>query len=231
MEGVTEEQARRAGLDPSDPRLSQTLTLAVQLTAFPAICPSTSAASSSSRNALDEIVPIENAAMDKRKVIEWDKDDLDVLGMLKVDVLALGMLSCLRARLRSAVASTTVIDHDACEHPGRRKSGLRHAVTRRHHRRVPGREPRADVDAAAPAAEGILRSRHRSRDRAARSDPGRHGASLSAPAEGIEKVDYPSPVRVRHKDELEKVLEEPWACRCSRSRRCRSPSSRRILAG
>ena len=45
---------------------------------------------------LDEIVPIENAAMEDRTVIEWDKDDLDVLNILKVDVLGLGMLSCLR---------------------------------------------------------------------------------------------------------------------------------------
>src|SRR4029079_9477126 len=48
---------------------------------------------------LDEIVPIENAAMENRKVIEWDKDDLDVLEILKVDVPALGMLSCLRRGL------------------------------------------------------------------------------------------------------------------------------------
>ncbi len=45
---------------------------------------------------LDELVPIENAAMDNRTVIEWDKDDLDALGMLKIDVLALGMLTCVR---------------------------------------------------------------------------------------------------------------------------------------
>ena len=45
---------------------------------------------------LDEVVPIENAAMDDRTVIEWEKNDLEALGLLKVDVLALGMLSCLR---------------------------------------------------------------------------------------------------------------------------------------
>src|SRR5262249_44639696 len=48
------------------------------------------------RSRLDEVVPIENAAMEDRTVIEWDKDDLNDLGMLKVDVLGLGMLSCLR---------------------------------------------------------------------------------------------------------------------------------------
>ena len=53
------------------------------------------------RTRLDEVVPIENAAMEDRTVIEWDKDDLDALGLLKVDVLALGMLSCLRRALRS----------------------------------------------------------------------------------------------------------------------------------
>ena len=48
------------------------------------------------RSRLDEVVPIENAAMDERTVIEWEKDDLESLGLLKVDVLALGMLTCLR---------------------------------------------------------------------------------------------------------------------------------------
>ena len=48
------------------------------------------------RDRLDEMVPIMNAAMEDRTNIEWDKDDLDAVGMLKVDVLALGMLSCIR---------------------------------------------------------------------------------------------------------------------------------------
>src|SRR5262249_9253651 len=66
----------------------------------------------------------------------------------------------------------------------RRSRRLSHVATRGLARRVPGRKPRADVDAAATQAEGVLRSRHRSRDRAAGSDPGRHGASLSAPPAG-----------------------------------------------
>ncbi|MCE8472341.1 error-prone DNA polymerase, partial [Rhodovulum sulfidophilum] len=48
------------------------------------------------RGRLDELCPIENAAMEDRTVIEWDKDDIDTLGILKVDILALGMLSCIR---------------------------------------------------------------------------------------------------------------------------------------
>src|SRR5262249_13197634 len=48
------------------------------------------------RSRLDEVVPIENAAMENRTVIEWEKNDLESVGLLKVDVLALGMLTCLR---------------------------------------------------------------------------------------------------------------------------------------
>ena len=57
------------------------------------------------RDRLDEMVPIVNAAMDDRTIIEWDKDDLDALGILKVDVLALGMLTCLRRALRPDATS------------------------------------------------------------------------------------------------------------------------------
>ena len=51
------------------------------------------------RSRLDEVVPIDNAAMEDRTFVEWDKDDLDALGILKIDVLGLGMLSCLRKAL------------------------------------------------------------------------------------------------------------------------------------
>jgi error-prone DNA polymerase len=99
MEGVTKEQALRAGLDASDPRLNQTLAMAQELLDFPRHLSQHVGGFVISETHLDETVPIENAAMEKRKVIEWDKDDLDVLDMLKVDVLGLGMLSCLRRGL------------------------------------------------------------------------------------------------------------------------------------
>src|SRR3982751_3677735 len=99
MEGVTKEQALRAGLDPFDPRLNQTLALAKGLHEFPRHLSQHVGGFVISETHLDEIVPIENAAMEKRKVIEWDKDDIDVLEILKVDVLGLGMLSCLRRGL------------------------------------------------------------------------------------------------------------------------------------
>jgi error-prone DNA polymerase len=99
MEGVTKDQALRAGLDASDPRLNRTLALAQELLGFPRHLSQHVGGFVISEARLDEIVPIENAAMEDRTVIEWDKDDLDTLEMLKVDVLGLGMLSCLRRGL------------------------------------------------------------------------------------------------------------------------------------
>jgi error-prone DNA polymerase len=95
-EGVTQVEARRIGLDPSDPRLTQVLELTRELIGFPRHLSQHVGGFVITRDRLDESVPIENAAMDDRTVIEWDKDDLDALRMLKVDVLGLGMLSCLR---------------------------------------------------------------------------------------------------------------------------------------
>src|SRR5581483_2075086 len=94
--GVSEKEARRAGLDPSDPRLRQVMALAEELIGAPRHLSQHVGGFLITRSRLDEVVPIENAAMENRTVIEWEKDDLDALGLLKVDVLALGMLSCLR---------------------------------------------------------------------------------------------------------------------------------------
>jgi error-prone DNA polymerase len=94
--GVKDEHARRAGLDTSDPRLARVRRLTEELIEFPRHLSQHVGGFVMTRSRLDEVVPIENAAMDKRTVIEWEKDDLEALGLLKVDVLALGMLSCLR---------------------------------------------------------------------------------------------------------------------------------------
>jgi error-prone DNA polymerase len=94
-EGVAEARAREIGLDPAEPRLAMTLDLTRQLIGFPRHLSQHVGGFVMTRGRLDELVPIENAAMEDRTVIEWDKDDLDALGLLKVDVLALGMLTCL----------------------------------------------------------------------------------------------------------------------------------------
>ncbi len=92
---MAEAQAREIGLDPEEPRLAMTLDLTRQLLGFPRHLSQHVGGFVMTRGRLDELVPIENAAMEDRTVVEWDKDDLDELRILKVDVLALGMLTCL----------------------------------------------------------------------------------------------------------------------------------------
>jgi error-prone DNA polymerase len=87
---------REAGLDPTDPRLRQTLILVSQLIGFPRHLSQHVGGFVLTHSPLDEIVPIANAAMENRTMVEWDKDDLDALKILKVDVLSLGMLTCIR---------------------------------------------------------------------------------------------------------------------------------------
>ncbi|CAM3070913.1 MULTISPECIES: error-prone DNA polymerase [Sphingomonas] len=95
-EGVEEKHAQELNLDMSDTRLALTLDLARQLINTPRHLSQHPGGFVLTRDRLDELVPIEPAAMDDRQVIEWDKDDIDLLGFMKVDVLALGMLSCMR---------------------------------------------------------------------------------------------------------------------------------------
>ena len=94
--GEQDEMIREAGLDPADPLLQLTVELADQLQGFPRHLSQHVGGFVMTRGALEEVVPIHNAAMDDRTFVEWDKDDLDALGMLKVDVLSLGMLTCIR---------------------------------------------------------------------------------------------------------------------------------------
>jgi error-prone DNA polymerase len=93
---LPETYVRQAGLDPSDPLLSRVLELTQELIGFPRHLSQHVGGFVLTRGPLSEVVPIGNAAMEDRTFIEWDKDDLDALGLLKVDVLGLGMLTCIR---------------------------------------------------------------------------------------------------------------------------------------
>ena len=95
-DGIDEAQVRELGLDPAEPRLKLTLALARELIGFPRHLSQHVGGFVITKSPLCEAVPIINAAMPERTMIEWDKDDLDALGMLKIDLLALGMLTCLR---------------------------------------------------------------------------------------------------------------------------------------
>lgn len=85
-----------AGFDTHSPSLRRILVLAGDLIGFPRHLSQHPGGFVISEQPLDQLVPVENAAMAERTVIQWDKDDLDMVGLLKVDVLALGMLSALR---------------------------------------------------------------------------------------------------------------------------------------
>jgi error-prone DNA polymerase len=93
---IDDDKVREAGLDPNDPTLRLALELASDLIGFPRHLSQHVGGFVITRGPLDALVPIENAAMEDRTVIEWDKDDLNALGILKIDILALGMLSCIR---------------------------------------------------------------------------------------------------------------------------------------
>ena len=95
-DGLPDTHIREAGFDPANPKIRQSIQLARELIGFPRHLSQHVGGFILTKRRLDETVPIARAAMDKRTYIEWDKDDIDTLGLMKVDVLALGMLSALR---------------------------------------------------------------------------------------------------------------------------------------
>jgi len=107
------ERVRAAGFDAAAPWLERLLPLAAELTAFPGFPRHLSQHVGGfviAQGLLEELVPIENAAMPERTVVQWDKDDLNDLGLLKVDLLALGMLTALKR------AFTLVNDYRGARH-------------------------------------------------------------------------------------------------------------------
>jgi error-prone DNA polymerase len=95
-EGIGAVDTGRAGIDRTAPMVVEVLAMAQAMIGVPRHLSQHVGGFVITRGRLDELVPIQNAAMPDRTVIEWDKDDLDALGILKVDVLALGMLTCLK---------------------------------------------------------------------------------------------------------------------------------------
>jgi error-prone DNA polymerase len=93
---IDPERIRASGFDPEDPVIARLIAMTAEILGFPRHLSQHVGGFVIARGRLDELVPIENATMADRTVIEWDKDDLDALGLLKVDVLALGMLTAIR---------------------------------------------------------------------------------------------------------------------------------------
>ena len=97
--GTAPDRLREIGLDPTERRLAQTMELIREIIGFPRHLGQHVGGFVITRGRLDEVCPIGNAAMEARSFIEWDKDDIDALRILKVDVLSLGMLTCIRKAL------------------------------------------------------------------------------------------------------------------------------------
>ncbi|MBL3703379.1 DNA polymerase III subunit alpha [Sulfitobacter sp. BDSS02] len=95
-DGMEDRRMREIGLNPDDRQLRLTMELVQEIVGFPRHLSQHVGGFVITQDRLDELVPIENATMDNRTVICWDKDDIDSLGILKIDVLSLGMLTCIR---------------------------------------------------------------------------------------------------------------------------------------
>ena len=93
--GLDAAQVKEAGLDPDDLTIRHTMKLANELLGFPRHLSQHTGGFVITSGPLEEVIPIGNAAMEDRTFVEWDKDDLDELGMIKIDVLGLGMLTCI----------------------------------------------------------------------------------------------------------------------------------------
>jgi len=104
--GIAPERLRENGFDPEAPVTRLWMELTCQLIGFPRHLSQHPGGFVIARERMQELVPVENAAMEGRSVVQWDKDDLDTLGLIKVDVLALGMLSALRRSFEFIAAKT-----------------------------------------------------------------------------------------------------------------------------
>ena len=101
---------REAGMDPDDPTIRRLLILTDQIRGFPRHLSQHVGGFVITQSPLCELVPVENAAMEDRTVIEWDKDDIDAVGMLKIDCLGLGMLTCIRKTLQLVTGRTDIYE-------------------------------------------------------------------------------------------------------------------------
>ncbi len=202
---MADERAKEAGLDLSDPYLRMVLTLARQMIGMPRHLSQHVGGFILTERPLTEIVPIGNGAMPERSFIEWDKDDIDALGIFKVDILALGMLSCIakcfdliEAHHGESFELATVPPDDTatydmlCEGDS---LGVFQVESRAQMAMLPKLRPREFYDLVIEVA--IVR-------------PGPIQGDMVHPylrrRQGIETVNYPAPGPAHPQDELLKIL-------------------------
>ncbi|KQT08364.1 MULTISPECIES: error-prone DNA polymerase [Bradyrhizobium] len=207
--GLNDMQVRQAGLDPNNPMINLAVELATELIEFPRHLSQHVGGYVLTQDRLDTYVPIGNAAMDDRTFIEWDKDDVDALSMMKVDVLALGMLTCIRKCFdlidqhkgkRYALADIKGEDDDEVYQMLQRGEslGVFQVESRAQMNMLPRLKPRTFYDLVIEVA--IVR-------------PGPIQGDMVHPylrrRNGLEKVSYPSPSPEHGPaDELYKVLHK-----------------------
>ena len=173
-------QLKAGGVDPEAPRVQLLVDLVRQIQGLPRHLGQHSGGMVIAAGRLDTVVPLEPATMPGRVVVQWDKDDCADLGIIKVDLLGLGMMAVLEEAHPARARARGRRPRSGASAAGRSES-LRHAAPGRHHRRLPGREPRADGDVAAHAAGSLLRSGGRGGDHPARADRRADGASVPEP--------------------------------------------------
>src|ERR1700688_5020178 len=207
--GLNEMQVRQAGLDPANAMVELAVELATELIEFPRHLSQHVGGYVLTQDRLDSYVPIGNAAMDDRTFIEWDKDDVDALNMMKVDVLALGMLTCIRKCFdliadhkgeRYELADIKSVDDDEVYQMLQRGEslGVFQVESRAQMNMLPRLKPRKFYDLVIEVA--IVR-------------PGPIQGDMVHPylrrRNGQEKVSYPSPSLAHgDKDELRRVLHK-----------------------
>ena len=203
--GLDDNALAAAGLDAQDRRLRLVLQLVADISRFPRHLSQHVGGFVITRGRLDHLCPISPAAMAGRTVIEWDKDDLDALGLLKVDVLALGMLSCirrcfdlLRVHYNRTVTLASVPPEDAVTYDmlcRGQSVGVFQVESRAQMAMLPRLQPRCFHDLVVQVA--IVR-------------PGPIQGDMVHPylrrRAGLEKVDYPSPAL---REVLERTLGVP----------------------
>ena len=207
-DGLSEGQVRQAGFDPGNAMVELAVALASELIEFPRHLSQHVGGYVLTQDRLDTYVPIGNAAMEDRTFIEWDKDDVDALHMMKVDVLALGMLTCIRKSFdlienhkgeRWALATIPQDDAAVYDMLCRGESlGVFQVESRAQMNMLPRLKPRVFYDLVIEVA--IVR-------------PGPIQGDMVHPylrrRNGIEKVSYPSPSPEHGEaDELYRVLHK-----------------------
>ncbi|HEY9214615.1 MAG TPA: error-prone DNA polymerase, partial [Ancylobacter sp.] len=198
-------QIGQAGLDPANPSVRRAVEFATRLLGFPRHLSQHVGGFVLTQGRLDEMVPIGNAAMAERTFIEWDKDDIDTLSLMKVDVLALGMLTCIRKAF-DLMREHEKVDYALADVPDEQSDvydmlckgdsiGVFQVESRAQINMLPRLKPRTLYDLVIQVA--IVR-------------PGPIQGNMVHPylrrREGSEPVTYPSPKPPHDRDELKGVL-------------------------